>query len=144
MAVQINADGALGLLDLTPMIDMVFNLLIFFMVVTQFASEERDLKVAAARRLRSDAADRQAARRFSSTSTRTAAISSAASEIDRGRAEQLLTQAALNNPASQSVDHPGRQAGRLGLCRHRDAAVQPGGHSRLFGVAGRRAVSDGR
>jgi biopolymer transport protein ExbD len=45
MAVQINRCRALGLLDLTPMMDMVFNLLIFFMVVSQFANEERDLKV---------------------------------------------------------------------------------------------------
>src|SRR5213078_113204 len=45
MAVQINRGRALGLLDMTPMIDMVFNLLIFFMVVSQFANLERDLKV---------------------------------------------------------------------------------------------------
>jgi biopolymer transport protein ExbD len=45
MAVQISKGRALGLLDLTPMIDMVFNLLIFFMVVSHFASEERALKV---------------------------------------------------------------------------------------------------
>ena len=45
MAVKLNKGLAAGLLDLTPMIDMVFNLLIFFMVVSQFASEERDLKV---------------------------------------------------------------------------------------------------
>lgn len=45
MAIQLNKGRANNLLDLTPMIDMVFNLLIFFMVVTQFAKEERDLKV---------------------------------------------------------------------------------------------------
>jgi biopolymer transport protein ExbD len=45
MAIQINRGRALGLLDLTPMMDMVFNLLIFFMVVSQFANEERELKV---------------------------------------------------------------------------------------------------
>lgn len=45
MPVKLNKGTALGLLDLTPMIDMVFNLLIFFMVVSQFASEERALKV---------------------------------------------------------------------------------------------------
>jgi biopolymer transport protein ExbD len=32
-------------MDLTPMLDMVFNLLIFFMVVSQFANDERELKV---------------------------------------------------------------------------------------------------
>jgi len=45
MAIQINRGRALGLLDLTPMMDMVFNLLIFFMVVTSFEKAERDLKV---------------------------------------------------------------------------------------------------
>jgi len=45
MAVKINRGKALGLLDLTPMMDMVFNLLIFFMVVSQFANDERELKV---------------------------------------------------------------------------------------------------
>jgi biopolymer transport protein ExbD len=45
MPVKLNRGRASSLLDLTPMIDMVFNLLIFFMVVSQFASEERSLKV---------------------------------------------------------------------------------------------------
>jgi len=45
MAIQLNKGRAGNLLDLTPMIDMVFNLLIFFMVVTQFEQEERDLPV---------------------------------------------------------------------------------------------------
>jgi biopolymer transport protein ExbD len=45
MAIQINRGRALSLLDLTPMMDMVFNLLIFFMVVTSFEKAERDLKV---------------------------------------------------------------------------------------------------
>ena len=45
MAIQLNKGRANNLLDLTPMIDMVFNLLIFFMVITNFAQEERDLPV---------------------------------------------------------------------------------------------------
>src|SRR5688500_3829220 len=45
MAIQINRGRALGLLDMTPMMDMVFNLLIFFMVVTSFEKADRDLKV---------------------------------------------------------------------------------------------------
>ena len=46
MPVKLNKGTALGLLDLTPMIDMVFNLLIFFMVTTEFAKEDRQLDVA--------------------------------------------------------------------------------------------------
>ena len=45
MAVQFNKGKALDLFNITPMIDMLFALLIFFMVVSQFASAERDLKV---------------------------------------------------------------------------------------------------
>lgn len=45
MPIKLSRGMASSLLDLTPMIDMVFNLLIFFMVVSQFASEERSLKV---------------------------------------------------------------------------------------------------
>ena len=45
MAITLNKGRAAGLLDLTPMIDMVFNLLIFFMVVSRFAQEDRELDV---------------------------------------------------------------------------------------------------
>src|SRR3954452_3986992 len=45
MAIQFHKGKASSLLDLTPMIDMVFNLLIFFMVVTNFAQAERDIPV---------------------------------------------------------------------------------------------------
>ena len=45
MAIQFSKGRASSLLDLTPMIDMVFNLLIFFMVVTNFADAERDIPV---------------------------------------------------------------------------------------------------
>jgi len=37
--------GSLQLFDLTPMIDCVFLLLIFFLVATRFAEEERELDV---------------------------------------------------------------------------------------------------
>ena len=102
MAVQINKGRALGLLDLTPMIDMVFNLLIFFMVVSQFASEERDLKV-----VLPDGSEAmpltvkpreifvnvdQAGRYFVRSQ-----------EVTAEELSNLLLQAAHNNPASQSV-----------------------------------------
>lgn len=46
MAVQFAKSRALELFNLTPMIDMVFLLLIFFLVASQFAEEERALEVA--------------------------------------------------------------------------------------------------
>ncbi len=44
MAVKIHK-GSSPLFDLTPMIDCVFQLLIFFLVATRFAEEERELDV---------------------------------------------------------------------------------------------------
>jgi biopolymer transport protein ExbD len=43
MAVKIEKGEALGNLSLTPLIDIVFLLLIFFLVATKFAEEEREL-----------------------------------------------------------------------------------------------------
>ena len=44
MAVKIKK-GSTSVFDLTPMIDCVFQLLIFFLVATRFAEEERELDV---------------------------------------------------------------------------------------------------
>jgi biopolymer transport protein ExbD len=43
MAVNIKKSSALNKLNLTPMIDVVFQLLIFFLVATRFEEEEREL-----------------------------------------------------------------------------------------------------
>jgi biopolymer transport protein ExbD len=43
MTVVIKKSSALNKLNLTPMIDIVFQLLIFFLVATKFEEEERDL-----------------------------------------------------------------------------------------------------
>jgi len=45
MAVKIDKGQALESLSLTPLIDIVFLLLIFFLVATRFAEEERELDV---------------------------------------------------------------------------------------------------
>jgi biopolymer transport protein ExbD len=45
MAVKIKKGTALGTLTLTPLIDVVFLLLIFFLVATRFAQEDRELDV---------------------------------------------------------------------------------------------------
>lgn len=45
MAVKIKRGQALGTLSLTPLIDVVFLLLIFFLVATRFAQEDRELDV---------------------------------------------------------------------------------------------------
>lgn len=48
MSVKITK-GHVGGIDFTPVLDMVFNLLIFFMVTSEFAKEDRELNVALAR-----------------------------------------------------------------------------------------------
>ena len=45
MAVKIKRGQALGTLSLTQLIDVVFLLLIFFLVATRFAQEDRELDV---------------------------------------------------------------------------------------------------
>ncbi len=45
MTVKIDKGRALGALSLTPLIDVVFLLLVFFLVTTRFAQEDRELKV---------------------------------------------------------------------------------------------------
>jgi len=102
MAVQLNKGRALGLLDMTPMIDMVFNLLIFFMVVSQFASEERDLKV-----VLPDGSEAMPLtvkpREIFINVDQDGRYFVRSQEVTAEELSQLLVQAALNNPASQSV-----------------------------------------
>jgi len=45
MAIKIDKGSALSTLSLTPLIDIVFLLLIFFLVATRFAEEEREMDV---------------------------------------------------------------------------------------------------
>lgn len=45
MAVKIKTGKALAALNITPLIDVVFLLLIFFLVATRFAEEDRELDV---------------------------------------------------------------------------------------------------
>ena len=45
MAIQLQKSAAIGTLSMTPLIDIVFLLLIFFLVATRFEQEERDMEV---------------------------------------------------------------------------------------------------
>ena len=45
MAIQLQKSAVIGSLSLTPLIDVVFLLLIFFLVATRFEQEERDMDV---------------------------------------------------------------------------------------------------
>ena len=45
MAVKVQKGMSLGSLSLTPLIDVVFLLLIFFLIATRFEEEERDMDI---------------------------------------------------------------------------------------------------
>lgn len=45
MRIKDHQDDGADPINMTPMIDMVFNLLIFFLVATTFAAEERDMNL---------------------------------------------------------------------------------------------------
>jgi biopolymer transport protein ExbD len=102
MALQLNKGRALGLLDLTPMIDVVFNLLIFFMVVSHFADTERDLKT----RLPdgSEAMPMTARpRELYVNIDERGRYFVRSREVTREELREILIQAALNNPGTQTV-----------------------------------------
>jgi biopolymer transport protein ExbD len=102
MAVKINRGGVLGGIDLTPMIDMVFNLLIFFMVVSQFASAERDLKVVLPEGSEAMPLTVKPKEIFINVD-KDGRYFIRGREITEAELLQTLVQAAINNPASQSV-----------------------------------------
>ena len=45
MVVKIKKGQSAGLVNLTPMIDVVFQLLLFFLVASKFAEDERELNI---------------------------------------------------------------------------------------------------
>src|SRR6185503_12527505 len=102
MAVQLNKGRALGLLDLTPMIDMVFNLLLYFMVVSAFAQAERDMKVLLPDGTEAMPMTAKPTEIFIGIDER-GRYFVRSREVSERELSQLLVQAAINNPASQSV-----------------------------------------
>jgi biopolymer transport protein ExbD len=102
MAVTINKGRASSLLDLTPMLDMVFNLLIFFMVVTSFEKADRDLKVLLPEG--SEAMPMTAKpRELFVNIDKDGRYFVRSREVTTEELSKLLTQVALNNPANQAV-----------------------------------------
>ncbi|MEX2175891.1 MAG: biopolymer transporter ExbD [Pirellulaceae bacterium] len=102
MAVKINRGSALALLDLTPMIDVVFNLLIFFMVVSQFASEERSLKVELPMGSEAMPLTARPKEIFINIDTQ-GRYYMGARRLDEPELAQYLRQAAADNPLTQTV-----------------------------------------
>lgn len=102
MTVNIKKGEALNSINMTPVIDMVFLLLIFFLVASQFAEEERSLEVVLP--------SASEARPLTATPTEVFVnidhegkyfVDGRVMQIDE--VEAVLRQAVANNPANQSV-----------------------------------------
>lgn len=102
MAVKIHKGSAISTLSLTPLIDVVFLLLIFFLVATRFAQEDREIDVPlpdASEAMPLTVAPKelfinidQEGRYF---------VNGESLAVDE--LEDVLTRAATNNPVNQSV-----------------------------------------
>ncbi len=102
MAVQVKRNAAIGSLTITPLIDVVFLLLIFFLVASRFSEEERQLDLNLPT--------------VSEALSATAPVNEIIINIDAEgqyfidgqfrqveQVEQILNRAKNNNPLSQSV-----------------------------------------
>jgi biopolymer transport protein ExbD len=102
MAVKLNKGTALALLDLTPMIDMVFNLLLYFMVVSHFANEERTLKVELPTGSMAMPLTAKPKELFVNID-QTGRYYIGARRLDERELARYLRQAAIDNPTNQTV-----------------------------------------
>jgi biopolymer transport protein ExbD len=102
MAVKLNKGTALALLDLTPMIDMVFNLLLYFMVVSHFANEERTLKVELPTGSMAMPLTAKPKELFVNID-QTGRYYVGARRLDERELARYLRQAAIDNPTNQTV-----------------------------------------
>ncbi len=102
MAVQLKRGDAIGMLNMTPLIDIVFQLLIFFLVATRFAQEDRELEVTlpSAREAQPLIAE---PREVFVNVDREGRYFVDGRTLNAFELETVLRQAVANNPAGQSV-----------------------------------------
>ncbi len=102
MAVRIKKSAAVESLSITPLIDVVFLLLVFFLVATRFAEEDRELEVSLP-----SASEAQplvaTPKQIFVNIDRDGKFFMNGRTIDIVEVERTLMQAAANNPAGQSV-----------------------------------------
>jgi biopolymer transport protein ExbD len=102
MTVKINKGRSAGLVDLTSMIDVVFQLLLFFLVASKFADEERDMKVVLpqASEARPMVAKRQ---EFFVNVDREGQYSIGGKAVDLAELDRQFAQLAASNPGKEAV-----------------------------------------
>lgn len=102
MAVRIKKGTAISTLSLTPLIDVVFLLLIFFLVATRFAQEDREIDVPLP-----DASEAMpltiAPKELFINIDQDGRFLVNGQMLDADELEEVLVRAVTNNPVSQSV-----------------------------------------
>lgn len=102
MAVKIQKGTAISTLSLTPLIDVVFLLLIFFLVATRFAQEDREIDVPLP-----DASEAMpltiAPKELFVNIDQDGKFLVNGQTLDADELEEVLVRAVTNNPVNQSV-----------------------------------------
>ena len=102
MAVSIKKGTALGALSLTPLIDIVFLLLIFFLVATRFADVDREMDVDLPSASEARPLIVQPKEIFINID-KDGNVYSGGEKYDLARLEAMLKQAKSDNPVNQAV-----------------------------------------
>jgi biopolymer transport protein ExbD len=102
MAIKIKKGDSLALLNLTPIIDVVFNLLIFFLVATKFEEEDRELPIVLPQASEAMPLTVKPREVFVNIDESGRYFVSG-QYIDEAQLEQALLQAAADNPGRQKV-----------------------------------------
>jgi biopolymer transport protein ExbD len=102
MAVKLEKGSALSSLSLTPLIDIVFLLLIFFLVATRFAEEERELDVVLPSASEAKPLSAKPREVFVNID-KEGAYFVHSKVVDLIQLEDILAQASADNPGTQSV-----------------------------------------
>ncbi len=102
MPVQLKQGQALAQLNMTPLIDVVFQLLLFFIVATRFADEERQMELPLP-----DASEAMpityVPEELVINITEDGRYFVQRRDLGENELEDLLKQVAANNPANQAV-----------------------------------------
>lgn len=102
MSVRLRRGTALGTLSLTPLIDVVFLLLIFFLVATRFAQEDYELDVVLPSASEAQPLIAEPKELFVNIDSQ-GEYYVGGRRLTRREVEDVLRQAVTNNPVSQSV-----------------------------------------
>ena len=102
MAIEIKKGLALTSLSITPLIDIVFLLLIFFLVASRFAEEDRELPVSLPSASEAMPLVKQPQEIFINID-KTGTYFIGSKQMDAGQMEQHLSRLVLNNPLSKSA-----------------------------------------